>query len=425
MRRVPRQRGEVEVVGRRREVHLDAGREPVAVPAHVPALHEHAVEAVIGGEVDVAARVLGRGAVVRPTAPRPLAQVHGPPDADVLARPGVRHVAQGVGRVEVERRVVGDEVGRFVADHEQTPRRDVRGLGVDRDAGAPGRQVGLQRVAAGPLERHAGVVDERGLVDGDDRPPLPLHRHRRVHEVGASRERHPLVEVLVAVLLLGADEPRRRVARDRELGQLVDDLEGAQSVLLGPLVAEADRVVEHADDEVHPPPVVVQPEPQFVVVVADRLGLAPRLRPRLVDLLAGGLHQRGGGAQRVAIAQHYAQARRAEDRLPVAGDVVAEVAVGVDGDDGAPVGRVDGVGLGHGAGGEGRQRGECEQSRHGQPAAVATGNPSAASCWRSASGDVKRTAWKPSRRAASTLAAVSSIKTVSAGTRPKSSARWW
>ena len=156
---------------------------PVAVPPDVPALDEHAVEAVVGGEVDVAAGVLGRRAVVGAAVPRPLPDVHRPPDADVLARLDPRDVAEGVRLVEVEDDVVRDEVAGRVADEDGSPRRAVRRLGVDADAGGPRREVGLKRRRADAAELHRGVVHERGLVERDEGAVLERERERRVERV--------------------------------------------------------------------------------------------------------------------------------------------------------------------------------------------------------------------------------------------------
>src|SRR6185503_15715760 len=73
----PRQ---IEVRVRLREAEALAVCEPVAVPPDVPAFHEHAAKTVACGEVDVAARVRGRCAMLRARSPRPLAEMHPPPD---------------------------------------------------------------------------------------------------------------------------------------------------------------------------------------------------------------------------------------------------------------------------------------------------------------------------------------------------------
>jgi hypothetical protein len=63
--RIRRECFQSEIRIRLREAEGLAVREPVAIPAGVPAFDEHAAKAVPGGEVDVAARVGGRGAVLR------------------------------------------------------------------------------------------------------------------------------------------------------------------------------------------------------------------------------------------------------------------------------------------------------------------------------------------------------------------------
>src|SRR3546814_5632476 len=60
--------------------------EPIAVPALVPALDEHAAEAVVRREVDILLRPPGRRAMLGAFGPAPVAADHPPPDADVFHR---------------------------------------------------------------------------------------------------------------------------------------------------------------------------------------------------------------------------------------------------------------------------------------------------------------------------------------------------
>ena len=141
--------------------------EPVAVPAEVPTLDQHAAEAVVGGEVDVALGVGGGRAVLGPTAPGLDLDVHAPPDADVLAGLDPADVAQRVRRIEVEDQVGVDEPGGAVGDMQGTPGRNEAGAGAHAHAVVPGREVGFQHAVALLVEHHRGVVDKRSLVDGD------------------------------------------------------------------------------------------------------------------------------------------------------------------------------------------------------------------------------------------------------------------
>ena len=79
--------------------------QPVAVPTGVPAFHQHPIEAVLSGEVHVGERTFGSGAVARPAAPGVLADMHTPPDADVLARFHPGHIPQLIGLIEVDHQV--------------------------------------------------------------------------------------------------------------------------------------------------------------------------------------------------------------------------------------------------------------------------------------------------------------------------------
>ena len=115
---------------------------PVAVPAFVPTFDQHAVEAVLGGEVDVALGVRGGGAVLFAGAPGRFVEVHFPPDADVLAGLDPAGVGELAGLVEIENQVGRDQFARIVADLDRSPGRVMRQLwrGLSRrPTRAPGR----------------------------------------------------------------------------------------------------------------------------------------------------------------------------------------------------------------------------------------------------------------------------------------------
>ncbi len=135
--RVRRERHDIEVRIRLGEAELVALGEPVAIPALVPAFDQHAAETMFRREVDVALR-FGRGrAVFRAGAPGLRAEVHAPPDADVLERLHPGHVAELVRLVEIE-----DEVR-----HVQARARTIAICSVRQ-----GVTNGALRLTAGPLD---------------------------------------------------------------------------------------------------------------------------------------------------------------------------------------------------------------------------------------------------------------------------------
>src|SRR3546814_3636821 len=85
----------VEVGRRLCETELVAMAEPIAVPALVPTLDEHAAEAVLRREVDILLRPLGRRAMLGAFGPAPVAADHAPPDADIF------HRLEPIGRAHV------------------------------------------------------------------------------------------------------------------------------------------------------------------------------------------------------------------------------------------------------------------------------------------------------------------------------------
>src|SRR5690606_33078586 len=171
---------QVEVRGGAGEVEAPAVGEPVAVPARVPAFHQHAAEAVLRGEVDVAAGIGGGRAVPGAGAPGLLLQVQRPPHAHVLGRLEPADVADGVGLVEVEDQAGLDQVTGTLADLDRAPRGGERGGAVHRAALAGRGQRGAQHVAVATGQVHAGVVDQRRLVDGDVQPVAGAQGQRRL-----------------------------------------------------------------------------------------------------------------------------------------------------------------------------------------------------------------------------------------------------
>src|SRR5690606_42042917 len=84
--RVRRERLQVEIRISLGETEHVAVRIPVTVPADIPALDQYAADAVFGRKVDVLLRLLRRCSVRRARAPGVPADVHAPPDANVLPR---------------------------------------------------------------------------------------------------------------------------------------------------------------------------------------------------------------------------------------------------------------------------------------------------------------------------------------------------
>src|SRR3546814_15275381 len=96
--------------------------EPIAVPALVPPLDEHAADAVLRREVDILFGPRGRRAVVRPLGQAPRPADHSPPDADIFHRLEPTDVAELVGFVGVEFAVVLAQPRRVVCNTHRTPR---------------------------------------------------------------------------------------------------------------------------------------------------------------------------------------------------------------------------------------------------------------------------------------------------------------
>src|SRR5690606_3324778 len=126
-------------------------------PADVPALDQHAAEAVLGGEVDVAQGVFGGRAVPGPRVPAARVEVHVPPDADVLHRLEPADVAELVGLVEVQDQAGFDEAAGLVGDLDGPPGGVERRFAHDGRAGQAGRQHGAEPAALDPAQVHAGI----------------------------------------------------------------------------------------------------------------------------------------------------------------------------------------------------------------------------------------------------------------------------
>src|SRR3546814_3878994 len=95
---------------------------PIACPALVTSLDEHAAEAVLRRECDRLLRPLGRRAMLGAFGPAPVAADHPPPDADIFHRLEPADVAELVRLVEVEFEIAFDQPRRIVGDADRSPR---------------------------------------------------------------------------------------------------------------------------------------------------------------------------------------------------------------------------------------------------------------------------------------------------------------
>ena len=291
------------VIGiRLREREGVAVLDPVAVPAGVPPLDEHTAESVGGGEVDHPFRVGRRGSVLRSRAPGEDAQMHPPPDPDVLHRLDPVGLGESVRWIEVEAEHRGREIGDVVGHLDRAPRRHERRMASDLDSVRHWSERRSQGTAfhARSGEKHPRVVLEVGLVDHHAAVAVrELERERRLHAVQRAHggRREQLFRAIQS-RPVGRDPPRFGIVGQGELRELVRYLERTEAGLLGELVAEAHAIVEGSDPHGEPPLRgcgLLDGHGQLVVLVTHPGHLAPRLGPRFVVCVAGGV----GDAQAV------------------------------------------------------------------------------------------------------------------------------
>ena len=168
--------------------------EPV-LPAYVPSLDEDGIEAMLGGEVDVALHVLGVGGVgavglgvgvvgfaelhggeVVGVAPGALVGDHVPPYADILRGLNPGGVLYLAGLVEVEGDAGGKDVRSLVADDDGAPGADAGSLKVALVAACVGGEPALEgHGLLVVVEVHGGIVDAGGLVEVDVESVIAFH----------------------------------------------------------------------------------------------------------------------------------------------------------------------------------------------------------------------------------------------------------
>ena len=290
--------------------------DPVAIPARIPAFHQHPAETMGGREVDVALGVGGGGGMPGAGGPTLLVEVHRPPHADVLGRMHPAHVAQHIGFVEVEDQVGLDQPARAVGDLQGAPGRIERKGAPHLPAFRGRRELRTQALAFGAAQPHAGVIDQRRLVDGHVQAVAAAQGERRVRQRHFVQRRAP-VQVFVVDGFARRDPPGGGFGGDREFGQFVVDDRFAHGGLLGEAVAEAKAVVVDAEFHVQAPfqPATLgQPHRERVVAVAHVAAFAPGLLPGLV-VLGRGLVQQHEVAVQAAIAQLEAELRGRHHRF--------------------------------------------------------------------------------------------------------------
>ena len=152
------------------------------------------------------------------------------------------------------------------------------------------------------IEVNRREVNEGSLVEVDVHTLIRLEHQRRlyarlregglgavlreglVEEPTDLGETAVLVVVLLSVVVTG-DPVRLVVARHSELGELaLDDVE-VTTLAAGELIAEAEPVIEETEADSYGIAVtlLLERDEQFVVVVADRLDLAPDRLPGLIE----------------------------------------------------------------------------------------------------------------------------------------------
>jgi len=215
----------------------------VAAPADVPALEKNAIEAVLGGEINVTPGVRRCRTMIRSGAPGAVPQVDFPPDANVLPGLHPADIAEPVRLVEVQYEVRVDEPGRITGNLYRPPWRHQWRCHTHSDTVGPGSECRLKNAGSGSRQRKRRVVDERCFMDADMNTRLQQQRQRRMGVVDVRDRRRP-VQDLVLILMAAWLPVRRDPGIQAELGQLVRNFHGLATPRQ--LVTEPDPIVEDA-----------------------------------------------------------------------------------------------------------------------------------------------------------------------------------
>lgn len=298
--------------------------EPV-LPALVPSLDEHLLQAVLGCEVDVALHlgcggtVLAVGSALRVVGlaethrrqvvgvrPCLCAHDHVPPHAAVFRWVNPRCVLNLARLVEVERELLREHVACVVAHQHRAPRRVERSLYKALASYGVGREPRLERERLlVEVEVHRRVVETRCLVYVDVESVFGLQLQRCLHARVGEHRRRRVCLVRLAVLADHLAYARKRcnlilvllrvvVARNPVGGVVAGHgklrvfllyHEVVEVLLLRKLVAQAHAVVVDAEAQTYVTIArrLVEAYLKFVVVVANGLCLAPYRCPSLVE----------------------------------------------------------------------------------------------------------------------------------------------
>ena len=207
------------------EAEILAVREPVAIPALVPAFDQHAAKAVWRREVDVA--LAFRRWSRRASGPRPRSRVpRCMPHQMPTYLNGLTHDTSPSLLGSLRLRMRSDMYRPGASSAICSVRHGVAN-GAVRLHLRPARRRRQRRLQ--PLARHAPqphgrIVDQRRFVDGDVQRRSPACSVSGVCACADFGQRRLVVEILVAIPLAARNPPRGGRLRDRELGELLDDV---------------------------------------------------------------------------------------------------------------------------------------------------------------------------------------------------------
>ena len=181
--------------------HVVFGFSEPIFPAFIPSFHQHLVESVGGGKVDILLYMLVIGsmasvglrlAVIQYTqlhgrqliriSPRTLSGYQFPPDTHVLHRLNPRHIVIGARLVQVQRNAGSQYIAGVIAHNHRTPRRSARSLQIAFIAHGIRSQPRFEdKVPVVQIQVHASVIHQRRLVQVDVQPIVRLHLQSRLH----------------------------------------------------------------------------------------------------------------------------------------------------------------------------------------------------------------------------------------------------